>query len=107
VLSGRTTRSTISDSCERGSSLIVVRLIDLSEVDPDGVRLAGPLGDKLFPGWDMAVFCEVGLPLSVHVLLGGEWLYSGGLGSVSSLALLGSLVASLSLGWRAGSCCWP
>ena len=85
----------------------MVRLIDLSEADTDWVRLAGPLGDKLFPCSGMAVLCEVGLPLSVHVLLGGEWLYSGVLGSASSLSLLGSLVASLSLGVRAGSCCWP
>jgi len=85
----------------------VVRLIDLTEADTDGVRLAGPLSDKLFPCSGMAVFCEVGLPLSVRVLLGGEWLYSGVLGSASALSLLRSLVASLSVGVRAGSRCWP
>jgi len=87
---------------------MVVRLIDLSEGDVDGVRLAWALVEMWFPWSDLAVFREVGLPLSVLVLLGGEWLYSVILGSASSLSLPGSLVPSLSLvGVRAGSCCWP
>jgi len=87
---------------------MLVRLIDLSEGDVDGVRLAWALVEIWFPRSDLAVFREVGLPLSVLVLPGREWLYSGILGSASSLSLLGSLVPSLSLvGVRAGSCCWP
>ena len=74
----------------------------------DGVRLAWALVEIWFPRSDLAVFHEVGLPLSVLVLLGGEWRYSGILGSALSLSLLGSLVPSLSLvGVRAGSSCWP
>src|ERR1700761_898983 len=43
VRSWRTTLSTISCSWERRSSLIVVRLIDLSEAEADGGRVAGSL----------------------------------------------------------------
>ena len=87
---------------------MVVRLIDLSEGDMDGVRLAWALAEMWFPLSDLAVFGEVGLPLRVLVLLGGEWLYSGVLGSASSLSLLRWFVPSLSMvGLRAGSCYWP
>ena len=87
---------------------LVVRLIDLSEGDVDGVRQAWVLVEMWFPWSDLAEFRKVGLALRVLVLLGGEGLYSGMLGSASSLSLLGLLVPSLSLvGVRAGSCCWP
>ena len=94
-VSWRTTRSTISCSCERRSSRIVLRLIGMSDGERDKVWLSTSLddigvagcGEIVFEGWECEIF--------IRSLLGEACLYWGVLASGSSLLLHGELVCSV------------
>ena len=62
----------------------------------------GVLGVIWVSGCGSMVSCKAGLPLSVLVLVGGEWLYSGILISGSTLMLAESSVCM-----PVWLCSWP
>jgi len=66
---------------------MVDRLMDASEGCMDEGCVPSSLGDLWDAASDPALFRVEGPLLNVLVLLGGEWLYSGMLGSASSLSL--------------------
>jgi len=75
------------------------------ERSEDGVgrcRVLCVLGVISVSGCAGIVSCEAGLPLSVLVLLEGEWLYSGMLVSGSTL-----LLAESSVCMQVWPCSWP
>jgi len=74
----RTTRSTISCSCNRSSSRIVLKLIGISEGEPDNVGLSTLLGDIGVAGCGEIVLERSECDICIHSLLGEDWLYWDG-----------------------------
>ena len=98
---------TMSCSCERSSSLMVVRLIEASDGAKGEREILDSPGDLGGCDSSPVLLRESGLLLSVLVLLGGEWVYSGMLGSISTLSLAESFATLLPLGVGQASVGWP
>ena len=86
---------------------MVVRLIEASDGATGERETPDSLGDLGGGDSGPVLLRESGLLLSVLVLLGGVWLYSGMLGSVSTLSLAESFATLLPLGVGAALVGWP
>jgi len=86
---------------------MVVRLIEASDGAKGEREILDSLGDLGGSDSDLVILLESGLLLSVLVLLGGEWLYSGMLGAISTLSLAESFATLLPLCVGAASVGWP
>ena len=86
---------------------MVVRLIEASDGAKGEREILDSLRDLGGSDSGLVLLRESGLLLSVLVLLGREWLYSGMLGSISTLSLAESFAMLLPLDVGAASVGWP